>query len=122
VSLGALSAEQLTITPLGRAMAVFPIAPRFAKMCVAPLATLLYSLTRADSYGGRHRLLVSEPYGLTPYTIAVVAALTVGDPSVPRGAAGTATEEDDTTPAAPAATTGLPLSPCRPQCIYVGGR
>ncbi|XP_067015411.2 probable ATP-dependent RNA helicase kurz [Anabrus simplex] len=42
------------ITPLGRAMASFPVAPRFAKM-----------------------LALSHQHGLLPYTICMVAALTV---------------------------------------------
>ena len=35
VLLGALKPDSLAVTELGRAMAAFPLAPRFAKMCVA---------------------------------------------------------------------------------------
>jgi len=34
VLLAALKPDSLAITDLGRAMAAFPLAPRFAKMCV----------------------------------------------------------------------------------------
>lgn len=42
------------ITPLGRAMAAFPLAPRYGKM-----------------------LALSHQHNLLPYTVAIVAALTV---------------------------------------------
>ncbi|KAH8114512.1 P-loop containing nucleoside triphosphate hydrolase protein, partial [Phellopilus nigrolimitatus] len=47
------------ITELGRAMALFPLSPRFAKMLVS---------------GRQH--------GCLPYVIAIVAALSVGDPFI----------------------------------------
>ncbi|KZO96940.1 P-loop containing nucleoside triphosphate hydrolase protein [Calocera viscosa TUFC12733] len=51
---GALSGR---ITELGKAMALFPVAPRFAKMLVA-----------------------GKQHGCLPYVIAIVAGLSVGDP------------------------------------------
>ena len=70
-------------------MAAFPLAPRFAKMCVASArqccaldAVAHKLLCRFGVVGCLSRILVSEPYGLTAQTIAVVAALTVGDPFV----------------------------------------
>ena len=42
------------LTPLGKAMAAFPLAPRFAKM-----------------------LCLSQQHNLLPYTVAIVAALSV---------------------------------------------
>ncbi|KZT60313.1 P-loop containing nucleoside triphosphate hydrolase protein [Calocera cornea HHB12733] len=45
------------ITELGKAMALFPVAPRFAKMLVA-----------------------GKQHGCLPYVIAIVAGLSVGDP------------------------------------------
>lgn len=42
------------LTPLGEAMAAFPVAPRFAKM-----------------------LCLSQQHNLLPYTVAIVAALSV---------------------------------------------
>ena len=45
------------ITELGKAMAMFPVSPRYAKM-----------------------LVVGQQHGCLPYVIAVVAALSVGDP------------------------------------------
>ncbi|KAJ1735350.1 putative ATP-dependent RNA helicase DHR1 [Coemansia biformis] len=56
--LGALD-ERGRATDLGRLMAAFPVAPRFAKM-----------------------LIVGQQHGCLPYVIAVVAALSVGDPFV----------------------------------------
>jgi ATP-dependent RNA helicase DHX37/DHR1 len=58
VRLGALAPPPGThVTALGRAMALFPLAPRFAKMLA----------------NGRQR-------DCLPYVVAVVAALSVGDP------------------------------------------
>ncbi|KAI0244058.1 putative ATP-dependent RNA helicase DHR1, partial [Massospora cicadina] len=45
------------ITPVGKLMAMFPVAPRYAKM-----------------------LAIGQQHGCMPYTIALVAALAVGDP------------------------------------------
>ncbi|KAI8323975.1 P-loop containing nucleoside triphosphate hydrolase protein [Martensiomyces pterosporus] len=56
--LGALG-DRGRVTDLGRLMSVFPVAPRFAKM-----------------------LIVGQQHGCLPYVIAVVAALSVGDPFV----------------------------------------
>ncbi|ORX66252.1 P-loop containing nucleoside triphosphate hydrolase protein [Linderina pennispora] len=54
--LGALDAKG-RVTDLGRLMSVFPVAPRFAKM-----------------------LIVGQQHECLPYIIAIVAALSVGDP------------------------------------------
>ncbi|PRQ74930.1 hypothetical protein AAT19DRAFT_13952 [Rhodotorula toruloides] len=65
VHLGALEPAEVDskvggkITPLGRSMALFPLSPRFSKMIVA---------------GQQHRCL--------PYVIAIVCALSVGDPFI----------------------------------------
>ncbi|ODQ54452.1 P-loop containing nucleoside triphosphate hydrolase protein [Saitoella complicata NRRL Y-17804] len=56
VFLGALNADK-QITELGRTMAVFPLAPRFSKM-----------------------LIIGQQHGCMPYIIAIVAALSVGEP------------------------------------------
>ncbi|CAG8444457.1 12685_t:CDS:10 [Funneliformis mosseae] len=56
--LGALN-ENGRITELGRTMATFPIAPRFSKM-----------------------LIIGQQHGCLPYIIAIVSALTVGDPFI----------------------------------------
>jgi ATP-dependent RNA helicase DHX37/DHR1 len=57
IHLGALDSETKHITALGRSMAAFPVAPRYAKM-----------------------LMVGKESDCLDYTIALVAALTVGDP------------------------------------------
>lgn len=74
VSLGALSRPTMTrmiggvqeagsiggqITDLGKAMAGFPVSPRFAKM-----------------------LVIGDQHGCLPYIIAIVACLSVGDPFI----------------------------------------
>jgi ATP-dependent RNA helicase DHX37/DHR1 len=59
VRLGALDAPAGGISALGRAMALFPLAPRHARMLV----------------GGQQK-------GCLPYVVALVAALSVGDPFV----------------------------------------
>ncbi|KAJ1958679.1 putative ATP-dependent RNA helicase DHR1 [Dipsacomyces acuminosporus] len=56
--LGALG-DKGRVTDLGRLMSVFPVAPRFAKM-----------------------LIVGQQHGCLPYVIAIVAALSVGDPFI----------------------------------------
>lgn len=60
--LGALKGEQTTlaiakITELGRAMALFPLAPRFSRMLVS-----------------------GQQHGCLPYVISIVSAISVGDP------------------------------------------
>jgi ATP-dependent RNA helicase DHX37/DHR1 len=63
IRLGALSAPpsegagHSRITDLGRAMSLFPLSPRYSKM-----------------------LVVGQQHGCLPYVIAVVCALSVGDP------------------------------------------
>lgn len=47
------------ITELGKAMALFPLSPRFAKMLVS-----------------------GQQHGCLPYVIAIVSALSVGDPFI----------------------------------------
>ncbi|GAA5900422.1 hypothetical protein JCM5296_001422 [Sporobolomyces johnsonii] len=77
VNLGALEAHESTarggkITELGRSMALFPLSPRFAKMIVA-----------------------GQQHGCLPYVIAIVCALSVGDPFIREANLG---DEDDETP------------------------
>lgn len=60
------------ITDLGRAMASFPVSPRFAKMLVV---------------GGQHDCLA--------YVIAIVAGLSVGDPFIHENALDNGEEEDE---------------------------
>lgn len=65
VNLGALEASTSSskvggrITELGRSMALFPLSPRFSKMLVA-----------------------GQQHGCLPYVIAIVCALSVGDPFI----------------------------------------
>ncbi|BGO88798.1 hypothetical protein NBRC10512_006938 [Rhodotorula toruloides] len=65
VHLGALEPAEVDskvggkITPLGRSMALFPLSPRFSKMIVA-----------------------GQQHGCLPYVIAIVCALSVGDPFI----------------------------------------
>ncbi|KAI5474522.1 DHX37 protein [Pseudohyphozyma bogoriensis] len=65
VHLGALEASESAskvggkITELGRSMALFPLSPRFSKMLVA-----------------------GQQHGCLPYVIAIVCALSVGDPFI----------------------------------------
>ncbi|KAJ1816669.1 putative ATP-dependent RNA helicase DHR1, partial [Coemansia sp. RSA 2598] len=56
--LGALD-DKGHVSDLGRLMSVFPVAPRFAKM-----------------------LIIGQQHGCLPYVIAIVAALSVGDPFI----------------------------------------
>ncbi|CAG8627079.1 1193_t:CDS:2, partial [Racocetra fulgida] len=56
--MGALD-ENSQITSLGRAMATFPLAPRFSKM-----------------------LIIGQQHECLPYVIAIVSALSVGDPFI----------------------------------------
>ncbi|THH11168.1 hypothetical protein EW145_g835 [Phellinidium pouzarii] len=60
------------ITDLGRAMALFPLSPRFAKMLVS-----------------------GQQHGCLPYVIAIVAALSVGDPFIHEEALQTDPTRDD---------------------------
>ncbi|KAI8582343.1 hypothetical protein K450DRAFT_228538 [Umbelopsis ramanniana AG] len=55
--LGAIDRDQKRITDLGRSMATFPIIPKFAKM-----------------------LIIGQQHGCLPFVIAIVSALSVGDP------------------------------------------
>ncbi|BGP29302.1 putative ATP-dependent RNA helicase DHR1 [Rhodotorula toruloides] len=65
VHLGALEPAEVDskvggkITPLGRSMALFPLSPRFSKLIVA-----------------------GQQHGCLPYVIAIVCALSVGDPFI----------------------------------------
>lgn len=78
VHLGALEASDSSskvggkITELGRAMALFPLSPRFSKMIVA-----------------------GQQHGCLPYVIAIVCALSVGDPFIREASLG---DEEDSTP------------------------
>ncbi|QRW20054.1 Helicase associated domain (HA2) [Rhizoctonia solani] len=69
--LGALAGEGKAVvvggqvTPLGRAMSLFPVSPRFSKM-----------------------LVVGRQKGCLPYVIAIAAALSVGDPFLREEAVG----------------------------------
>jgi ATP-dependent RNA helicase DHX37/DHR1 len=63
VHLGALKEEtkgDARITDLGRSMSLFPLAPRYAKM-----------------------LALGKQHGCLPYVIAIVSALSIGDPFLP---------------------------------------
>lgn len=55
--LGAIDRDQKHITDLGTTMATFPIIPKFAKM-----------------------LIIGQQHGCLPFVIAIVSALSVGDP------------------------------------------
>ncbi|CUA67605.1 Putative ATP-dependent RNA helicase PB1A10,06c [Schizosaccharomyces pombe 972h-] [Rhizoctonia solani] len=75
--LGALAGEGKVvvggrITPLGRAMSLFPISPRFSKM-----------------------LVVGRQKGCLVYVIAIAAALSVGDPFLREEAVGDGEEEEE---------------------------
>ena len=56
-TLRGLSAAEASITELGRTMSLFPMSPRFARIIV-----------------------IGRQHGCLPYVIAIVAALSVGDP------------------------------------------
>ena len=75
VSSNPLSADG-RITELGKAMALFPLSPRFAKMLVS-----------------------GQQHGCLPYVITIVSALSVGDPfiheEVLRDEEGRALDEED---------------------------
>ncbi|CAD1809228.1 ATP-dependent RNA helicase DHR1 [Candida parapsilosis] len=60
VTLGALDKEQKQITDLGRKMSLFPLSPRFAKI-----------------------LIIGNQQNCLDYIIAIVSALSVGDPFIP---------------------------------------
>lgn len=82
INLGALTAPQISgkkvnaparITELGQAMSLFPLSPRFSKM-----------------------LVTGQQHGCLAYVIAVVSALSVGDPFLRPDAVGIdETEEDE---------------------------
>ncbi|KAI8984745.1 P-loop containing nucleoside triphosphate hydrolase protein [Mycotypha africana] len=57
--LGALDTNTKCITDFGRTMSIFPVSPRFAKM-----------------------LIIGQQHECLPYVIAMVSALTVGDPFI----------------------------------------
>lgn len=63
-------------TELGQAMSLFPLAPRFAKL-----------------------LVQGQQHGCLPYVIALVSALSVGDPFVREQALASTAEDDDSLPA-----------------------
>jgi ATP-dependent RNA helicase DHX37/DHR1 len=60
------------ITELGKAMASFPVTPRFAKM-----------------------LVIGVQHGCLPFVVAIVAGLSVGDPFLREEALGLAPEENE---------------------------
>ncbi|KAL8277707.1 hypothetical protein RQP46_009829 [Phenoliferia psychrophenolica] len=76
VNLGALEASTSAskvggrITELGRSMSLFPLSPRFSKMLVA-----------------------GQQHGCLPYVIAIVCALSVGDPFIREANLGDAEED-----------------------------
>lgn len=78
VNLGALEAVDTAsrvggkITDLGRSMALFPLSPRFSKMIVT-----------------------GQQHGCLPYVIAVVCALSVGDPFLRAANIGDDDDDDD---------------------------
>lgn len=57
--LGAINTSSKHITEFGQTMSLFPITPRFAKM-----------------------LIIGQQHGCLPYVIAIVSALSVGDPFI----------------------------------------
>ena len=59
VILGALDRETKAVTPTGKSMSIFPLSPRFAKI-----------------------LLIGDQAGCLPYIVALVSALSVGDPFI----------------------------------------
>ena len=59
VILGALDKEQKSVTDLGKKMSLFPLSPRFAKI-----------------------LIIGNQQDCLPYVIAIVSALSVGDPFI----------------------------------------
>jgi ATP-dependent RNA helicase DHX37/DHR1 len=60
------------ITVLGKAMASYPVSPRFAKM-----------------------LAIGSQHGCLPYVVAIVAALSVGDPFIHEQSVNAAYDDDD---------------------------
>lgn len=71
-NLGALDKETKQITDLGRVMSLFPLSPRFAKI-----------------------LIVGNQYDCLPYILAIVSALSVGDPFLSENEVGIEREADD---------------------------
>jgi ATP-dependent RNA helicase DHX37/DHR1 len=81
INLGALTATSVSgkrvtvparITELGQAMSLFPLSPRFSKM-----------------------LVTGQQHGCLPYVIAVVSALSVGDPFLRPEAVGISLDADE---------------------------
>lgn len=72
VSSGRSVTTPARITELGNAMSLFPLSPRFAKM-----------------------LVVGQQHGCLPYVIAVVSALSVGDPFLRAEAVGITAGDDE---------------------------
>jgi len=79
VALEALDPEKKRITELGKIMNMFPIAPRFAKMSSLLLFSFCLCLCLKAS---NHRIALGDQKGCLPYVIALVSALTVGDPFI----------------------------------------
>ncbi|KAF8635912.1 hypothetical protein AX15_000090 [Amanita polypyramis BW_CC] len=78
INLGALKPSLTAgaqITELGRAMALFPLSPRFSRMLVS-----------------------GQQHGCLPYVIAVVSALSVGDPFLHEEALQNEDKKDDSDP------------------------
>lgn len=72
VILGALDKEQKQITDLGKKMSLFPLSPRFSKV-----------------------LIIGNQQNCLEYVIAIVSALSVGDPFIPENElVGNMTEEE----------------------------
>lgn len=67
--MGALDKDKETITDLGKTLAAFPVAPRFAKMLVLGKQGLFIPYCLIVSIGD-----------CLPYIISIVAALSVKDP------------------------------------------
>jgi ATP-dependent RNA helicase DHX37/DHR1 len=83
------------ITDLGRAMSVFPVSPRYGaivtRIRISP--TVRSSLTR-NSFG--KMLALGKQGECLPFVIAIVAALTVGDPLIhPRFMSSTDEQADE---------------------------
>lgn len=72
ITLGALEKENKQVTDLGRTMAHFPLSPRYAKI-----------------------LIVGNQLECLPYVIAIVSALSVGDPFLDEIEAGVAEEKKE---------------------------
>ena len=60
------------ITPLGKSMSLFPLAPRYSRM-----------------------LVVGQQHGCLPYVITIVSVMTVGDPFLHEEGLGDGNDSDD---------------------------